>query len=371
MPVDPWLRVKLKDGLLESFSIDDFRDFLAETLGKGLADLHAGGTRPNIYNSVITKAYQKGWLEELIKQSIQARPHRPEFASISAKYGLNGLGPSLYTNLPISNKQFDNPIAHFESIIRGEETYVDFTDFISGLNALQTKICRIDTTNAAGNGTGFLVSENLVLTNYHVMEKVINDQVNSNDVRLVFDHRKSPDDKLKMKPTIHKLIQSNWKRAHSSYSESDKPNVSGDPSSDELDYCLLQVQNSPANDSIGKSSYSGADSRGYIEITSDHNAGKAGHPVVIAQHPEGRELRMAIGNHLGFNQPQNRTKYDADTKRGSSGSPVFNVDLKVIALHHKGDDNADEMAQTGEANQGIPIHLIAKHIQDNFDIDLS
>ena len=48
MPVDPWLRVKLKDGLLESFSIDDFRDFLSETLGQGLADLHSGGTRPNI-----------------------------------------------------------------------------------------------------------------------------------------------------------------------------------------------------------------------------------------------------------------------------------------------------------------------------------
>ena len=60
-----------------------------------------------------------------------------------------------------------------------------------------------------------------------------------------------------------------------------------------------------------------------------------------------------------------------DTERGSSGSPVFNNDWKVIALHHAGKTEEDGglviNPATGEkrgANEGILIKNIVQHSKE-------
>ena len=50
--------------------------------------------------------------------------------------------------------------------------------------------------------------------------------------------------------------------------------------------------------------------------------------------------------------------YDANTLPGSSGSPIFNADLQLIGLHHRGDPAAHALAADAPANQGIPISRI-------------
>ena len=56
--------------------------------------------------------------------------------------------------------------------------------------------------------------------------------------------------------------------------------------------------------------------------------------------------------------------YDANTLPGSSGSPVYNADLELIGIHHRGDTKAYKLKMGPEANQGIPISNICKLMEE-------
>ena len=62
-----------------------------------------------------------------------------------------------------------------------------------------------------------------------------------------------------------------------------------------------------------------------------------GHPVNIVQHPDGGPRQFGItNNRLLEILDEGFLHYETDTERGSSGSPVFNADWELIALHHSG-----------------------------------
>ena len=54
-----------------------------------------------------------------------------------------------------------------------------------------------------------------------------------------------------------------------------------------------------------------------------------------------------------------RVRYATNTLGGSSGSPVFDLEWNLIALHHYGDPVYSHPAQY---NQGVPIHLIRERL---------
>ena len=58
--------------------------------------------------------------------------------------------------------------------------------------------------------------------------------------------------------------------------------------------------------------------------------------MTIIQHPLGGPKQIAITANQVVNTYDYRLQYTTDTQPGSSGSPVFNDDWKVIALHHAG-----------------------------------
>lgn len=62
-----------------------------------------------------------------------------------------------------------------------------------------------------------------------------------------------------------------------------------------------------------------------------------GMPVNIIQHPGGGPRQFAVSNNrLVDILPAGFLHYEADTDRGSSGSPVYNGDWELLALHHSG-----------------------------------
>jgi endonuclease G len=89
-------------------------------------------------------------------------------------------------------------------------------------------------------------------------------------------------------------------------------------------------------------------------------------PVNIIQHPAQDPLKVVMTRNLvADDATATRVQYYADTKRGSSGSPVFNKLWEVIALHHSGGPYPPESAtgETGEDmlyefNEGIPMKAI-------------
>jgi hypothetical protein len=91
----------------------------------------------------------------------------------------------------------------------------------------------------------------------------------------------------------------------------------------------------------------------WITIATPVPALAAGNQVFLLQHPAGEPLQLAIGKIVSFNPPGTRVRHDANSKDGSSGSPCFDADLQLVALHHAHDPHYPP-----DWNQAVPIASI-------------
>jgi endonuclease/exonuclease/phosphatase family metal-dependent hydrolase/V8-like Glu-specific endopeptidase len=85
-----------------------------------------------------------------------------------------------------------------------------------------------------------------------------------------------------------------------------------------------------------------------------------GEKVNIIQHPRGRPKEIAIHNNDVTRIQDKVVHYRTDTEPGSSGSPVFNNEWELVALHHAG--WGDENAPGSSTNEGIRIAAIVAHL---------
>jgi hypothetical protein len=84
-------------------------------------------------------------------------------------------------------------------------------------------------------------------------------------------------------------------------------------------------------------------------------------------HPSGRGLSFSINTLLDHEAP--KIHYRTATEAGSSGSPVFNAEWKLIGLHHAGGEAMTKLngeSGTYEANEGIWIKAICEAIAEKF-----
>ena len=134
------------------------------------------------------------------------------------------------------------------------------------------------------------------------------------------------------------------------------------PTADQLDYSLVRLDRK-----IGEQKVDGDGStRGWIFVP-EAQPPLGGLPaLMILQHPQLRKDRKPEPLMLAFDtNPQVelrhgglRVRYATNTEWGSSGSPCFNKDWDLIALHHYGDPAFGQP----KYNQGIPIGLIRAHL---------
>jgi len=92
--------------------------------------------------------------------------------------------------------------------------------------------------------------------------------------------------------------------------------------------------------------------------------------VNIIQHPMAGVKKIAMPDEIiGVWKEKNHLFYQVDTQAGSSGSPVFNQEWKVVALHHAGKDEdqggfaINEAGEMKAANRGIFISAIIDDLQ--------
>jgi V8-like Glu-specific endopeptidase len=84
-------------------------------------------------------------------------------------------------------------------------------------------------------------------------------------------------------------------------------------------------------------------------------------PLIIAQYPDGNPLKVALDTESVIGDVANglRLRYKTNTKHGSSGSPVFDMEWNPVALHHLGDPASDLPATY---NQGIPLDKVRARV---------
>lgn len=83
--------------------------------------------------------------------------------------------------------------------------------------------------------------------------------------------------------------------------------------------------------------------------------------IYVVGHPRGGKLSFSLHDNLLLAHQDSRIHYRTPTEGGSSGSPVFNQQWRLIGLHHAGDAHMPRLdGQPGsyEANEGIWIGSI-------------
>jgi V8-like Glu-specific endopeptidase len=85
--------------------------------------------------------------------------------------------------------------------------------------------------------------------------------------------------------------------------------------------------------------------------------------VNIIQHPAGGPKQIAMNDNEVKYVDETVVQYITDTLPGSSGSPVFNDDWQVIALHHSGGNIPEPSTNSIHfRNEGIRIGAIIKDL---------
>lgn len=95
----------------------------------------------------------------------------------------------------------------------------------------------------------------------------------------------------------------------------------------------MRVTGTPGEDLIGKDLNS--PKRGWIPVQGVTHDFQTDSFLAILQHPEGAPLKLAFDTQaiIGL-KSKNRVRYRTNTEGGSSGSPCFDADWNLIALHH-------------------------------------
>ena len=131
------------------------------------------------------------------------------------------------------------------------------------------------------------------------------------------------------------------------------------PEPDRLDYALLRVDGDAGNRPVGDNAPPGAPARGWLTVSPHADTFPVDSPIFIVQHPDGEPMQLALDSQavIKVNSNGTRVQYRTNTVGGSSGSPCFNKDWELVALHHSGDPNFAALHHA-EFNEGIPFAAI-------------
>lgn len=200
-----------------------------------------------------------------------------------------------------------------------------------------------------GYGTGFLVTPRLLLTNNHVLDSA----VSAGASRVEMDFQENAEGRL--------LTSTFFGFDPATFFATDKG----------LDFTLVALKGDLAK----------ATTFGWNGLSSAEGKVIVGEYVSIIQHPSGERKQVAIRENRIVDVLESFLHYQTDTSPGSSGSPVFNDQWEIVALHHSGVPKKDVqgriLTRDGKvwtkdmgdqqiqwiANEGVRISRILKHIE--------
>lgn len=202
---------------------------------------------------------------------------------------------------------------------------------------------------ALGYGTGFLVSPRLLLTNHHVLPST----AHAKRSLVEFNYQESASGEIQASDVVPLAPEALF------LCDAD------------LDYALVAVAPEP-----------GLGAHGWLPLIADLGKLLVGETVNIIQHPNGEPKQLAIRNNQVVDELDLFLHYQTDTDPGSSGSPVFNDQWEVVALHHSGAPKRNakgevlttdgrpwqewmgEQRIAWEANEGVRVSRLVQHIRD-------
>ncbi|MEU6811154.1 serine protease [Streptomyces sp. NPDC046831] len=200
-------------------------------------------------------------------------------------------------------------------------------------------------------GTGFLVSPSLLMTNHHVLPDTAAARhcFAEFDAQVTVDNTPQPPTRLELDPD--------------GFFVADR----------RLDFALVLV-------AAGQDQRPPGETFGWNRLSAQGGKLVIGEPVNVIGHPMGRLKEIAVRDNMLQVRLDDFLHYRTDTEPGNSGSPVFNDQWEVVALHHSGVPRTDDQGrvlrvdgqlwQPGDgddaidwvSNEGVRISSILKHL---------
>jgi V8-like Glu-specific endopeptidase len=203
-----------------------------------------------------------------------------------------------------------------------------------------------------GYGTGFLVSPRLLLTNNHVLRSA----TEAGNSQIEFNYQSGVDG-ASLPSVLFALDPGTFFVTNA-----------------RLDYTLVAVK---------PRSLEGQELQdfGFNRLIEAQGKVLLGEYVNIIQHPNGEPKQLALRENQVVDLLEDFCHYQTDTAPGSSGSPVYNDQWEVVALHHMGVPKRSEdgrlLTASGEtweqgmdpallawkANEGVRVSSLVRHLR--------
>ncbi len=218
--------------------------------------------------------------------------------------------------------------------ILGTEDFLGVSYLEAGVGAARAvgRVVIRENGDIAGFGTGSLVSPALLLTNNHVLPSA---EVAAGS-SIEFRFQDGVDGKA-LEPITFELDPDRFFLTD-----------------EDLDFALVAVKATP--EELADFSFN--------QLAEDEGETVVGSFVTIVQHPRGTKKQIALRENRIVDVLDSHVHYAADTEPGSSGSPVFDDQWRVVCLHHASVRAPDRTELGGFVNEGIRVKSIRAFIED-------
>lgn len=345
--------------LQDAFGVTTFDEMLLFELGINRENIGLGSAFHEIVFNVLKEFQRRQITTDLIAAAGHSNPDHEGLFQFAQRIGV---APATFVGKQgVLIRTSDQRV--LERQIKSSNSLLDIVKWRTRIFEVEHQVCRIEIKmdGGMGYGTGFLVGPDTILTNYHVLASVIGEQVKPDRVLFRFDYKVLEDGTTINSGTIYRLAKQNWLIDHSEYSSVDEMVDPGGalPELDKLDYVLVRLDGAPGDSPVSAAAKSEARLRKWIEVTDQKPSLDSDTALLIVQHPEGEPLKLAFDSEsiIGVNSNRTRVRYRTNTEEGSSGSPCFNANWDLVALHHSGDPNFEKLHKAGY-NEGVPIDMI-------------
>jgi V8-like Glu-specific endopeptidase len=359
---------EFQEGLVEAFDEDELTFLLRVQMNIQLRQILATGSFNAVTFNLLVWIERRGREPEFARAVYLARPNNAKLRRVYEKYGMAPAASLQAAGQPMANGSMRATAVAFEANVKPRLKSVDMAVWRERMARVEGQVCRIEFNNNP-MGTGFLVGPDLLLTNYHVLEQPLKGKLPAEQVACRFDYKVLSDDS-RSEGTMVRLNGNDWRVDSSPYSKAEADLVPDreSPTADELDFALVRLARPMGREAIDKNATAGASKRGWISIPPAQPALEKDMTLMIAQHPDGSPMKFAFDTDsvIGLAGEGRRVRYKTNTEHGSSGSPCFDIDWTLVALHHMGDPNWKKVP---EYNQGIPIGLIGTRLAGKVQIE--
>ncbi len=375
---------RLREGLGDAFSLSDLEILVSDFLGQDMEDIVVDGPKKTRIHKLLGWTEHRGNTIQLLDGALKRRPKNGSLLLLAEELGMSSAstvdGPmfidiaevskgagnwakpdTVPPSLIAAKDKDESPKRQLQRVVQELGSWINPKLFGENLSLMEGRVCRV--VVGSTGGTGFLVAPDLVMTNYHVIAPILKNKFSVQDSYCLFDYHELADGTEL--PGERVRFATEWLQAKSPASASDNIVNGPDPKDNECDFAILKLVESIGSRPIGPpTADANAEDRGWVTIGDPPPPGQAGAEVLLLQHPRKKHMRLTFGRVLGFNEKGNRLRHDANTLVGSSGSPCFNADLELIALHHAGDPDFDPEHRP-EYNQAVPLAPILTELKGN------